>query len=471
MKEGTKLTESWEVGPEYEIVREIGTGSYGSVCEAIHKATGTKVAIKKTTRIFGDIVDCKRILREVQLLRMMKHSKANVVKLYEIIEPVNIKAFDCIYMVMEYAQSDLKKLIRAAINLQELHIKKLIYNILSGLKYVHSADVLHRDIKPANILINEDCSVRICDFGLARSIAGIETPSISLGKHKKGTLAEYVSTCEEGKEKKDIKEPIQEAMIDITGKEGFIELVPEVPLTEEEKKMVLHEQLVKTREKRKRMQRQLTSHVVTRWYRAPELILLEKDYGPAIDVWSVGCIFAELLSMLKGNSSSYKDRQPLFPGGSCFPLSPENKTVVKSPESLFSHTDQLNVIFDILGTPTEVDYSFVTDAKAIEYLKAFPPKKKMDLAERYPFASLEAIDFLKRIIIFNPFYRLTIEECLNHPFVAPVRNISNEVVSGLSVKLQFETETYLDAPRLRELFLNEVNYYKELKMKGVFTFT
>jgi len=45
---------------------------------------------------------------------------------------------------------------------------------LLGLKYIHSADVLHRDLKPANVLINEDCSVKICDFGLARSIEGIE---------------------------------------------------------------------------------------------------------------------------------------------------------------------------------------------------------------------------------------------------------------------------------------------------------
>lgn len=71
------------------------------------------------------------------------------------------------------------------------------------------------------------------------------------------------------------------------------------------------------------MKRELTGHVVTRWYRAPELILLEKDYGEAIDVWSIGCIFAELLSMLKENAPTFMDRKPLFPGQSCFPLSPD----------------------------------------------------------------------------------------------------------------------------------------------------
>ena len=71
------------------------------------------------------------------------------------------------------------------------------------------------------------------------------------------------------------------------------------------------------------MKRELTGHVVTRWYRAPEVILLEKGYTAAIDVWSVGCILAELLEMIKENSPTYLDRSPLFPGTCCFPLSPD----------------------------------------------------------------------------------------------------------------------------------------------------
>jgi mitogen-activated protein kinase 1/3 len=77
------------------------------------------------------------------------------------------------------------------------------------------------------------------------------------------------------------------------------------------------------------LKRELTGHVVTRWYRAPELILLEKDYGEAIDVWSVGCIFAELLSMMKENVPNPLERKPLFPGGSCFPLSPDSNPPLK----------------------------------------------------------------------------------------------------------------------------------------------
>ena len=105
----------------------------------------------------------------------------------------------------------------------------------------------------------------------------------------------------------------------------------------------------------------LTDYVATRWYRAPEIILLEKDYGPGIDMWAVGCIFAELLGMMKENSPTFLDRKPLFPGKSCFPLSPA-KVATESKAGLpFSNTDQLAVIFEIIGSPSKEDCSFVTD--------------------------------------------------------------------------------------------------------------
>ena len=81
----------------------------------------------------------------------------------------------------------------------------------------------------------------------------------------------------------------------------------------------------------------LSVHVVTRWYRAPELILIETDYSGAIDIWSVGCIFGELMMMIKENAPTFIDRKPLFPGNCCFPLSPpgSNKDKVKVNDKLF----------------------------------------------------------------------------------------------------------------------------------------
>jgi mitogen-activated protein kinase 1/3 len=173
----------------------------------------------------------------------------------------------------------------------------------------------------------------------------------------------------------------------------------------------------------------LTGHVVTRWYRAPELILLEKEYGPPIDVWSVGCIFAEMLGMMKESAPTYLDRKPLFPGKSCFPLSPDKHAKEEKGGFPFSKNDQLAVIFEVIGTPNEEDKSFVTDQKALEYLNAFPRKERVDLNTVYPGAGEEAIDLLHRILVFNPYFRLSLDECLNHPFFKKVRKAEKELVA------------------------------------------
>lgn len=76
----------------------------------------------------------------------------------------------------------------------------------------------------------------------------------------------------------------------------------------EQNKEAMKSRLVRTKDARRNMKRELTGHVVTRWYRAPEIILLEKDYGPGIDIWAVGCIFAELLGMMKENAPTFMDR-------------------------------------------------------------------------------------------------------------------------------------------------------------------
>lgn len=81
---------------------------------------------------------------------------------------------------MEYAESDLKKLVKSDIHLDLIHIKTMVYNLLRAVKYLHDSKVLHRDLKPANVLVNEDCSIKICDFGLARSISGLDNVDIAL---------------------------------------------------------------------------------------------------------------------------------------------------------------------------------------------------------------------------------------------------------------------------------------------------
>ncbi|CDJ69294.1 CMGC kinase, MAPK family, putative [Eimeria necatrix] len=231
----------WQLPERYEVHHLIGTGSYGHVCEVYDNQEQRIVAIKKIHRVFEDLIDCKRILREIAILNRLNHD--HIVKILDILVPSDLEKFDEMYVVLEIADSDFKKLFRAPVYLTELHIKTLLYNLLVGVKYVHSAGILHRDLKPANCLVNQDCSVKVCDFGLARTMDFPEG---------------HNSHC-----------PVAQQDDDIVN--------------------VTHT---------KNLKRQLTGHVVTRWYRAPELILLAENYTEAIDVWSIGCIFSELLSMI-----------------------------------------------------------------------------------------------------------------------------------------------------------------------------
>ena len=108
------------------------------------------------------------------ILRRMAYHK-NIVKLYDILEPKDPAKFNTLYLVFEAVQSDLRKLYRSQLYLTERHIKTIMYHLLCGIKFLHSANIIHRDIKPANLLIEQDCTVKICDFGLARQLKGITT--------------------------------------------------------------------------------------------------------------------------------------------------------------------------------------------------------------------------------------------------------------------------------------------------------
>jgi mitogen-activated protein kinase 1/3 len=91
------------------------------------------------------------------------------------------------------------------------------------------------------------------------------------------------------------------------------------------------------------------------------------------------------------------------------------------------------VIFEVIGTPTEEDKSYVTDAKAIEYLEAFPARGKTDLSTLYPGAGEEALDFLGKILVFNPYFRLSVDEALAHPFFKKVKKPEKEISSKVEI--------------------------------------
>jgi len=163
-----------ELMGRYEPIRELGRGSYGVVYEGKSLCNNkfgikvdAKVAIKKVRRVFHTEMDAKRLLRELRILRILRNHEA-IVTLYDILPPLDPKHFKHLTLIFEFVDADLNKIFRTNQFFTTLHVQYMLYQILLGLKYMHSSHCVHRDLKPANVLINEDCTIKICDFGLAR---------------------------------------------------------------------------------------------------------------------------------------------------------------------------------------------------------------------------------------------------------------------------------------------------------------
>ncbi|KAM9582604.1 mitogen-activated protein kinase 11 isoform 1-T1 [Guaruba guarouba] len=253
----------WEVPQRYQNLTPVGSGAYGSVCSAYDTKTRQKVAVKKLSRPFQSLIHARRTYRELRLLKHMKHE--NVIGLLDVFTPAtSIENFNEVYLVTNLMGADLNNIVKCQ-KLTDDHIQFLIYQLLRGLKYIHSAGIIHRDLKPSNLAVNEDCELRILDFGLARQ-------------------------------------------------------------TDDE----------------------MTGYVATRWYRAPEIMLNWMHYNQTVDIWSVGCIMAELL---KGKA--------LFPGN--------------------DYIDQLKRIMEVVGTPSSELLKKISSEHARKYIESLPHMPQQDL--------------------------------------------------------------------------------------------
>ncbi|TYJ07255.1 hypothetical protein E1A91_A12G292400v1 [Gossypium mustelinum] len=335
----------------YQVQEVIGKGSYGVVASAIDTHTSEKVAIKKINEVFEHVSDATRILREIKLLRLLRHP--DVVQIKHIMLPPSRREFRDIYVVFELMESDLHQVIRANDDLTPEHHQFFLYQLLRGLKYIHAANVFHRDLKPKNILANADCKLKICDFGLAR-VSFNDAPSAIFW----------------------------------------------------------------------------TDYVATRWYRAPELCgSFFSKYTPAIDIWSIGCIFAEMLI-----------GKPLFPG----------KNVVH----------QLDLMTDMLGTPSAESISKIRNEKARRYLSSMRRKQPVPFSHKFPNVDPLALRLLERLLAFDPKDRPTAEEALADPYFYGLANVDREPTTQPISKLEFEFERRkLAKDDVRELIYREILEY------------
>lgn len=183
------FNQDFTVDRRFQLIKEIGHGAYGIVCSArfVDAAEDTAVAIKKVTNVFSKTLLCKRSLRELKLLRHFRGHK-NITCLYDMDIVFNTdSSFNGLYLYEELMECDMHQIIKSSQPLTDAHYQSFVYQILCGLKYIHSADVLHRDLKPGNLLVNADCQLKICDFGLARGYS--ENPV-----ENNQFLTEYVAT-------------------------------------------------------------------------------------------------------------------------------------------------------------------------------------------------------------------------------------------------------------------------------------
>jgi len=149
-------------GSPYEKRRKIGSGTYGIVYSAVDQRTGQHVAVKKVCNVFDNLILARRTYREVKILRHFQHD--NVICIRDILRPTE-KLFSDIYLVFDLMDTDLHQIIHSRQEITDEHVRYFLYQILRGLKYIHSANVIHRDLKPGNILVNENCDLKIGDFG------------------------------------------------------------------------------------------------------------------------------------------------------------------------------------------------------------------------------------------------------------------------------------------------------------------
>ncbi|ORX35564.1 mitogen-activated protein kinase 1 [Kockovaella imperatae] len=343
----------------WAFVKELGQGAYGCVSSARNAHTGETCAVKKVTNVFTKKILTKRCLRELRLLHHFRGHK-NITCLYDmdiIFDPPGSGLFSEVYLYEELMEADLHAIIRSGQPLSDAHFQSFLYQTLCGLKYIHSANVLHRDLKPGNLLVNADCELKICDFGLAR---GFQPGAVQTDQGQAGFMTEYVAT---------------------------------------------------------------------RWYRAPEIMLSFANYTSSIDMWSVGCILAELLG-----------GKPIFKGE--------------------DYVDQLNKILNLLGTPTEDTLRRVGSPRAQDYIRSLPIKARVQFKVLYPNAQPLALDLLTKLLTFDPAKRIGCQEALEHPYLSVWHDPADEPLCEVPFDFSFEREESTHG--MRDLIVDEVRSFRYL---------
>merc|ERR1719261_626173 len=154
---------------------------------AVDKKTKQVVALKKIFDAFQNATDAQRTFREIMYLSALSSPSPhpNIIRLQNFIKAENDKD---IYLVFDFMETDLHAVIRANI-LEQVHKQFIVYQSLKAMRFCHTCQLLHRDLKPSNLLLNEECVLKVADFGLARTVKDAEKASA-----ENSVLTDYVAT-------------------------------------------------------------------------------------------------------------------------------------------------------------------------------------------------------------------------------------------------------------------------------------
>ncbi|GAV78423.1 Pkinase domain-containing protein [Cephalotus follicularis] len=391
-----------EILAKYQILERVGSGAYSDVYRGRRLSDNLVVALK-------EVHDCQSAFREIEALQILQNCP-NVVVLHEYFWREDEDAV----LVLEFLRTDLAQLIKEAkretqsIGIGE--VKRWMLQILCGVDACHRNMIVHRDLKPGNLLISGDGVLKIADFGQARVLVepgfvasnatdqanvfqppavGHETDNsrrqVYGNIHERSATTsteEYLKQLDEVRFKNTESEVDEEANI----QDGGTSCLATCTTSDIEEDCFKSSYLYEAEEGEDGRHGALTSCVGTRWFKAPELLYGSTNYGLEVDLWSLGCIFAELLSL-----------HTLFPGT--------------------SDIDQLSRIISVLGNLTEEVWPGcleLPDYRAISFAKVENP---IGLEVCLPNCSPDEISLVKKLLCYDPTCRATAMELLHEKYL------------------------------------------------------
>ncbi|XP_024380588.1 mitogen-activated protein kinase mpkB isoform X1 [Physcomitrium patens] len=300
-----------------------------------------------------DVFFCQMLAKRVlrEVCIMRRLAHPYIISLTDVFSSKNLEKPDSTDLYIATEFAERGDLYHQAESITAETVRTLIWQLLVAVHYMHTCHVWHRDIKSENVLLTGNLQAKLCDFGLSRS--ALETSS-------------QVDAKPTGRRKRPV------------------------------------------------LQRQYTKTVVTPSHRAPEVVMSQGQYTSAIDMWSLGCIFWELLMRQSRPHHCGPVTKPLF-GVRGEPSTPSRGETYNSDISSELH-DQLDVIFNVIGTPCWKDIESVPSEHWRAYLKKVPGRAGNIVKQFTGLIDDNALDLLQRMLAFAPQRRCTADEALFHTY-------------------------------------------------------